>query len=142
MFQTPLILEATTPDHWALAAPLVWKDASGTILVPKGFITDLASIPRVLRGLPPLDVDGLSRRPGVLHDWAYAARREQGKDAADLLLRDGLIAEGASEVEAEAYYRAVWMFGGEPWADDAKGPEFLTAEDLAAWQASLLLGSA
>jgi hypothetical protein len=119
MFATSLCLTALTPDLWSIDQPLTWIGDEGPIVVPKGFITDLASIPRVLRNLPLLDVDGLSRRPAALHDWLYAGYRHKGKAFADQTLRAALIAEGMTHAGASIYYYGVHWFGAGGWNFDA-----------------------
>lgn len=120
MFTTALeLLELAQPDLWAIDAPLVYASLSGeAITVPKGFITDLASIPHWLDGLPFLDRTGASRRPGAMHDWLYAGMRARGKDWCDGMLREALEAEGLSYGQASIYYKAVQWFGAKPWAAD------------------------
>lgn len=121
MFTSRLVIrDLPEPDLWTLAAPLVWSDpVRGTLTAPEGFVTDLASIPRALRNLPTLDVDGISRRPAAMHDWLYGGDRSRGKGFADTFLRDALIAEGASDAVADTYYEAVHLFGAASWASDA-----------------------
>lgn len=124
MFLTTLCLvedqvpDSASADLWFVDAPLVWKDALyGTLTVPQGFRTDLASIPRALRNLPFLDPNGISRRPAVMHDWLYAWQAK-GKDFADNFLRAALLAEGASESTAGAFYYGVHLFGRLSWDSD------------------------
>lgn len=139
MFTTDLQLVANPgrPDFWFTAAPLVWSDPTGlSITVPTGFRTDLASIPRILEAIPDLDVNGRSRRPGVLHDWLYGGARWIGKAAADALLYRALISEGMDERGATAIYEGVHLFGAQAWAED--GTEslcrmFRSFDDYAAW---------
>jgi hypothetical protein len=123
MFKSDLILiAATQPDLWRLSAPLVWSDSRrGTIAVPAGFVTDLASIPRLFRNIPNLDPNGVSRRPAVVHDWFYGSKagRRWGKDFADTFLFDALLAEGATKAAAHAIYYGVHWFG--KWSWDADG---------------------
>lgn len=143
MFTNTLILETYKPDLWIIDAPLTWVDPTfGTLEVPLGFITDLASIPRALRGLPDFDPNGVSRRPAAMHDWLYAWRKP-GKDFADSFLRAALLAEGASDLDACAFYDAVHFFGSQAWGADARvlddvGLEgsFDTAEHFQAWMAT------
>lgn len=118
MFLTELIVQADRrPDVWILRAPLIWADGkTPAIRVPQGFETDLASIPRMARGLPDFSPTGLSRRPAVLHDYLYASG-DLPRMAADELLFRSLLAEGAPELIARTYYRAVRVFGAGPWAD-------------------------
>jgi hypothetical protein len=119
VFTTPLILEADPrPDFWIVYAPLVWSDAAfGELIVPVGFPTDLASVPRFLWTVPELDPDGLSRYGAVAHDWLYMW---QGwpKAWADNFLRAALLAAGASQMVADWFYDAVKDFGQSSWDND------------------------
>lgn len=146
MFKTDLILaELPQKDLWAIGAPLVFSGSQGTITVPTGFVTDLASIPHIIDWIPFLDRTGASRRPGALHDWLYAGMRSKGKDWCDNLLREALMAEGLSALEASVYYKAVHLFGGSAWEFDGKrhpfavnpanleSCDFITEDDWRAW---------
>lgn len=55
---------------WGLHSPLTYTTLAGdTITVPAGFVTDLASIPRLVSGiLPP---DGPWTEAAVIHDALY-----------------------------------------------------------------------
>lgn len=44
------------------------------IIVPKGFKTDLASIPRILWTISGMDPDGLYRGAAVVHDYLYSMK--------------------------------------------------------------------
>lgn len=142
MFTSPLIVEeATQDDFWSLAAPLTWggTPSAPALVVPVGFLTDLASIPRALRNLPAFDPNGKSRKAAVAHDWLYWWKG-WGKDRADAFLREAMIAEGCSHVDAEAFYIAVHDFGGSSWADaSTQGLEshFNTVEDYKRYLASV-----
>lgn len=115
MFMTRLcLMDEAQPDYWTVAAPLIWLGDTVTITVPIGFRTDLASIPRVLRNLPTLDPDGLSRRPAVLHDFLYATQ-PCTRDEADCLLRAALLSEGTTKFAAWMFYKGVHWGGGAPW---------------------------
>lgn len=148
-FVTDLDLRALTPDLWCLDTPLVYVRLDGTMItVPKGCITDLASIPHIVDWIPFLDRTGLSRRPGALHDWAYMGLRSHGKDWCDSLLREALLAEGMSETGANIIYKAVSWFGAGPYAKDGQrhpyatnpanleGDDFISKEDWEAWMAT------
>ena len=119
MFRSELNLTADPePDFWLLGRPLIWSDSVyGTIMAPSGFRTDLASIPRVVRNLPFLDVDGQSRRPAVLHDYLYSSRTgfRLGRDFADRFLYTALLAEGTTKATAWAFWAGVRMGGSSHW---------------------------
>lgn len=120
MFRTELDLRAVhaEPGIFLVLAPLVWDVGDGTCLtVPALTRTDLASIPQALKNLPFLDVCGLSRRPAVLHDYLYNCGKAlvPSRAAADAVLRDALLAEGASWWVAQCFYRGVRAFGWIPY---------------------------
>lgn len=62
-------------SHWMLTAPLIYEYVapgaldSVTITVPKGFVTDLATIPRIF--MPLLPVNDRHRAAAALHDFLY-----------------------------------------------------------------------
>jgi hypothetical protein len=138
MFKSELVLEVYEghPDLWVFAEALVWSGGGfPDFTAPPGFITDLASIPRILRGLPAFDPAGLSRRAAAMHDWLYAWRGVD-KPTADAFLRAAMIAEGCSCEDADAFFEAVHLFGDSAWASDGtKGLEaaFLTQSQYQTW---------
>lgn len=112
MFTTPLRLEATRPGYWVLLADLIWYDTE-RIVVPAGFVTDLASIPRPFRGV--LNQNGNSRRPAVLHDHLYVTRSVPRSEA-DAIFRRALAAEGIGGVGRFTYWAGVRLGGWVAWA--------------------------
>jgi hypothetical protein len=141
MFLGPLVLEADpAPDMWIFTAPLVWQDKQfGTLTVPIGFRTDLASIPYAFRSIPFLDTAGISRRPAGMHDWLYSWRMI-GKDDADEFLKQSLLAEGAEPKVAAVFYLGVHEFGQAAWDSDNGALEtrdFDTVEHFRQWKATL-----
>ncbi len=143
MFETELelVVIPDRPDLWFFGAPLIWKAGDDTITVPKGFITDMASIPHAIDYLPNLDRTGLSRRPAALHDWLYGGDRTRGKDWADNTLRAALKAEGMSNIGAYEYWFAVHKFGQSSWDGDNKElrqEHFYTLDDFHAYAATLV----
>lgn len=125
MFRSSLLLEVapTRPGFWIVRGRgLVWAtrdDLLDGIMVPDGFVTDLASVPRFLRDRRAFDVNGLSRRPAVLHDYLYATGMG-GKDFADDVFYAALRAEGVGKANAWAFYKAVAWFGGGAYREHAK----------------------
>lgn len=112
MFTTPLRLEATRPGHWLLLVDLEWQ-AKERIVVPAGFVTDLASIPRPFRGV--LNQNGNSRRPSVLHDYLYSTRSVTRTEA-DAIFRRALAAEGVGGLGRFTYWAGVRLGGRFAWA--------------------------
>jgi hypothetical protein len=91
-----------------------------TITVPKGLITDFASIPRLIWDHLSPD-DPIILFPSVIHDFLYTTggvvspsltiTREQ----ADAVLREAMEVCGAGSFIRNAVYQAVEEFGGAHW---------------------------
>ncbi len=87
-FTTPAILEM--PDYylWHVYEPLEFylsDDNSDVISVPAGFVTDLASVPRIFwTFMPP---DGKYAKSAIIHDYLYDNELRTKKDA-DLIFLD------------------------------------------------------
>ena len=127
MFTTvPDLGISETPDYWFLAEPLVWVSPGLRVQIPKGFKTDLASIPAVIRNL--LDVNGRSRCPAILHDWLYSSGILTREDA-DEHLRLALSEYGESPVTARVYWLGVRAGGWKAWNDHRA--KCITASDFA-----------
>lgn len=120
-FKTPLIVE-TMGNRFKLFHSFTyhWKRYNIDIQVPKGFVTDFASIPRLLRiFIPKL---GLYNKAAVLHDYAYQ-KHLKVKDFwwfftrrdADLLLLDAMTDLGVKKWKRNIMYRAVRIFGFLSW---------------------------
>ena len=121
MFLTDLDLRALDNDEWLVISELKYKltrelvhkgpDGCGYILtVPRGFVTDLASVPRVARSL----VTGLdeTRKPATLHDYLY--RRRVGSRAwADAVFLEAMKSTQTGFIKRWACWLAVRIGG---WA--------------------------
>lgn len=122
MFRNEPLLQipSNRPDTWIVRGEgLTWAtrdDLSDAIIVPSGFVTDLASVPRRLRDMRAFDVNGLSRRPAILHDWLYATGKG-GKSFADDVFYVALRSEGVSSWNAWMFYKAVDWFGHAPYRE-------------------------
>ncbi len=104
-FLTPLKmeqLEESTPDSPAkfkLLAPLVYESTSlkQLVVVPEGFVTDLASVPRL--PVVYLVTGGLGNAAACVHDFLYSQPHLPSESActpvtraqADLVLRGAII---------------------------------------------------
>jgi hypothetical protein len=93
------------PGKWKLLNRLqVLNDKGDSFYVPPGFITDLASLPRIIRGL--FNRNGRSRKPSVLHDYLYTEKMFTRKKC-DQIFRDCLINAGIKKWQARLYYIGV-----------------------------------
>lgn len=89
--------------------------ASQLIVVPVGYLSDLASIPRMARRLVDRQ-NPTTRRPSVLHDFIYTALTDRfTKREADRIFYQALLEEGTSGVLAWLMWRAVCLGGRGNW---------------------------
>ena len=101
--------------NWVLETAIEWDEFT----VPRGFVTDLASIPRFFwRVIPPF---GLHSTPSIIHDYLYR-RQPDGvsRKEADEVFLDAMQAYGVPKLRRDVMYRTVRMFGGRPWRKNAK----------------------
>lgn len=106
-----------------LLDPIAWKpegDQVGkypSVEVPKGFVTDFASIPRIFWSLLPPDGD--YTYPAIIHDYLYW-KQGTTREIADEILKLGMQNFKIDSTTVEAIYKGVRLGGAGPWADNAK----------------------
>lgn len=110
-FTTPLDLRAHGVKKWEVLTEFeYWRenDANEVIKVPKGFITDLATIPRVLWSiLPPHDTYA---KAAVLHDYLYN-NAINSKEYADDVFDEALKVLGIPPWKRKIMVTMVKIFG-------------------------------
>lgn len=110
--QLTLIHEATGSERakYILSAPLCYKSRHlrDAVIVPTGFITDLASVPRI--PLAWLIAGGIGDRAAVIHDYLYAETKVR-RGTADAVFLEALLDTGVSAWRARAMWAAVRAFG-------------------------------
>jgi Protein of unknown function (DUF1353) len=113
MFTTrPNLQVLARPDYWAIHEGVTWWSRDLEVRLPAGFVTDLASIPHLLRNL--MNVTGRSRDGAILHDALYTCQ-ELPRSRADEALRLALIESGMSSAGARLYWLGVKIGGWWPW---------------------------
>lgn len=114
-----------------LVEPLEYRvgsaDSLESIMVPKGFVTDFASIPLGLHNsFPPL---GLWARPAIIHDFLYATKGtgayrtrrwinrpvDYTRPEADAIFKEAMKVVGVPPWRREVMYRAVRWGGENGW---------------------------
>jgi len=94
----------------------IFTKIAGRIVIPKGFICDLNSIPRFMWWeSTPTDFP----QAGATHDWLYD--RQVPQELADGVYREILIALNMSEFRANLRWRALRIFGGPAYRSHARG---------------------
>lgn len=120
-FLTPLsLVHSRGADKFCLSAPLVWINGDRVIIIPVGFSTDLASIPRVARWVIDNDEAGIIDA-AVLHDWFFHADAHKCPmsdltfNQANLEMVAAMKVLGASWLKRWLVYFAVSIFGKKYW---------------------------
>lgn len=109
------------PGHlrWEVIGPLKYRlptpRESQLIVVPVGYLSDLASVPRLARRL--VDTQGPTiRRPSVVHDYIYTSLTHRfTKREADTIFYNALIEEGTPTPLAWLMWQAVRLGGRGSW---------------------------
>lgn len=102
--------------EWELTADLIYESdiAKATFVVQKGFRTDFESVPRI-----PIVFDALGdrfSRPATIHDALYSGEFPSiSREMSDKILRESILITGGSEIEANAVYEGVRLFGNNHW---------------------------
>ena len=111
----PRIEPVIDKEVWRLTEDFRVEIDGALIVVPEGFMTDGASIPRFLWrlcGHPMLT----KRFPiAVTHDFIYAEGLGYTRVEADEIYRDGLIVLGFKPRVASLEYYGIRLFGGSHW---------------------------
>ncbi len=115
----------TTPDvhgledgRLELDHELVYIDAKGRrFMVPKGFVTDLASVPRLVPGIVRVLFRGplQTAHAAILHDWLYKTKA-MSRRKADALFYEALRATKEGRAGAWLMWAGVRLGGWVPWS--------------------------
>lgn len=91
-------------------------DSLEKIVVPKGFVTDFASVPKGLWNIfPPF---GPWAPAAVVHDYLYKTKGAYGfytRKQADKIFKEAMEVVGVPQWKRELMYNAVRTFGGGGW---------------------------
>lgn len=104
-----------------LTKTISWKPGKQknlpAVTVPTGFVTDLASVPRIFWTIfPP---DGQYTYPAILHDYLYWSQHTS-REEADLILMEAMKEFDVGSVSSEVIYAAVRVGGGRGWDSNNK----------------------
>lgn len=102
---------------WMLVEPLVFRMGKDEIVVPAGFVHDLASIPWFAQGV--VQKNGPYSRAAVVHDFLYW---EQGCSRAqsDRIMLLAMKASNVSSAAQNTIYGTVAWLGGWAWGQNTK----------------------
>lgn len=99
---------------WVLLNPIIYQSdiLKELIIVPRGFVTDLASVPRL--PFAYLATGNTSHRAAVLHDWLYTSH-EVSRLLADEVFREASLVCKIPHWRVWVMYQAVRIAGQESW---------------------------
>ena len=118
-FITSLDVELVSKGRWRLLSMLAYKsDLAGLIVVPAGFITDFASVPRL--PLAYLLTGDTAHEAAVVHDYLYETGTGT-KTQADCVFLEAMASVGEARWRRTLKYWAVRVFGRGKF----KGAEWL-----------------
>ena len=104
----------------------------GGYMVPEYFVTDGASIPRLLWSVSGHPYHPLFIGPAIGHDYMYAHHIVLNitKEYADTMFKIHLLDNGISKYDAHKMYLAVKMFGGKGWREQEMGTRAVWEKEL------------
>ena len=116
MFKNKLKIEAVPrEDAYLLTSRLSYITSLGDkIIVPKGFKTNFASVPRLAKFYID-DDDWQIRAPSVVHDYLYSAESAElgfTRKQADEVLLEAMMGLGMRKTKALLIYFVLRLFGG------------------------------
>ncbi len=106
---TELSLTPYEGRRWRLLKD--WKVVieKNILIIPKGFVTDLASVPRIFWIIiPPSSTK--CRKASIVHDWMYVHQYKTKSYADKVFLRE-LLSKDLFMLQAYIMYWAVKLFG-------------------------------
>lgn len=105
-----------------LSQTIGWKPNPGQeryeeVMAPVGFVTDLASIPRIFWSL--LRPDGNYAYAAIVHDYLYWTQTRSREDS-DMILKLGMQDFNVKRSVIATIYEAVRAGGGGSWTENAR----------------------
>lgn len=125
-FTSKLVLtEAEVVNRWMLVEKLVYYGKTDLFIVPAGFDTDFASVPRALWSIIP--PSGLHTKAAVVHDYLYRTHKVSRKDA-DGIFRRIMRENEVGGIRRWTMYTAVRVFGWIGWNKHDKAGDSVSDE--------------
>ncbi len=105
--------------NWIVKQPLIYRIgiSHDSVVVPRGFVTDLASIPPALQSI--IQQNGPYLLPAVVHDYLYW-EQTCTRDQSDQILLLGMLENEVGAFDRVAIYGAVRAAGSYAWDANKK----------------------
>jgi len=116
MFKGPIELKKVSPSEYTLLGDFSFIDTKSgrEVKVRKGYVTDGASIPRILWSLVGSPFTGKYTASAIVHDALYSSHLLT-KESADKLLLGMLKVEKVAPIKSKLMYLGVKYFGHTHW---------------------------
>ena len=102
-------------ESWRLVEDYAGDICGFQFVIPAGFITDGASIPRSLWRICGHPMSTKRFPIALVHDWLYSGNVPCTREFADSVYRDGLVLLGFPKWKANLEYYMLRLFGGSRW---------------------------
>ena len=119
-FTTPLIVSPHEDGkHWIIGSPFIYYvgeylESNDIVIVPKGYSTDFASVPRFLWNIfPPWGKYG---KAAVVHDWLCDIKDRPSKEVHKIFL------EAMAVLKVPRWKRNIMYFGVKMFGPKFDGP--------------------
>jgi len=126
-FQRSPALRPFYDTYWVLLEDLHFKmlreedHEQFDIIIPAGFVTDLASIPSILT--PIYNKYSRYASPGIVHDFLYWTHACNDRNVSDRILKEALKGLGSGYSARNTIKKGVQWFGGTSWEKNQKERE-------------------
>jgi len=115
-FTTPLVMDKIGEKEWILLKTFEYHvgcyPSTEIIIVPEGFHTDLASIPKIF--WPILPPDGPYGKAALVHDYCYRFACYNRKRSDEIFL-EGMEVLKVEEWKQTTMFHSVRLFGWHAW---------------------------
>ena len=104
--------------YWEVLEEYSYETSKGLVVVPKGFKTDYASVPKIFRNI--INTYGKHGRAAVVHDWLYSSRCEVNitRAEADKIFLEIMVEWNVKKYKRILMYILVRLFGGSHFRKD------------------------
>jgi hypothetical protein len=115
----PVLKPFADNRDWVLMVSLSYQigQTSTVIVVPRGFVTDFASIPQAFWSFG-LSAHGRYSKAAIVHDylyWTQGCSREQADNLLMIAMKESRVDTG----QRVTIYEGVRLGGGQPWLNNA-----------------------
>ncbi|WP_429098079.1 DUF1353 domain-containing protein [Aeromonas veronii] len=113
---TQPVLVPVDDKNWELHEEYYVKTSRVSFIIPKGFLTDLASVPKIVWNIyPPF---GLYTGAAVAHDYIYRTpQMRQTREEADAVFLELMHLAGVRDTKAQLMHLAVRAFGSSSFKE-------------------------